>query len=255
MESVCLTGLKKQFGDFWAVDGVDLSVNEGEFFGLLGPNGAGKSTTIKMITGLLQPTAGTATVLGHDVLEDPVSVKRLIGLLPEDLNLYERLTGTEFIEFSGRMYGLNEGSVRSRTRELLELLELTEAADKLIIDYSFGMKKKVGFASALIHCPRVLFLDEPFNGIDVISMRGIRNVLKELTGRGITIFFSSHVMEVVEKLCSRLAIMHQGKIAAVGTIEQLRGEIVGNSSEADLEDIFLHVVGENRPARRLSWLT
>ena len=254
MESVRLTGLKKCFGDFWAVKGVDLTVNEGEFFGLLGPNGAGKSTTIKMLTGLLRPTAGKASVCGFDVVERPIEVKSRIGLLPEDLNLYERLSGEEFVHFAGRMYSLDEETVRTRTAELFELLELTEQKDKLIIDYSFGMKKKVGLAAALIHRPKVIFLDEPFNGIDVISMRSVRRVLRELTGRGITIFFSSHVMEVVEKLCNRIAIMHKGEIAAVGTIEQLREQMI-HHPEAELEDIFLHFVGERGEARRLSWIT
>ena len=254
MESVRLTGLKKCFGDFWAVKGVDLTVYEGEFFGLLGPNGAGKSTTIKMLTGLLRPTAGKASVCGFDVVEKPIEVKSRIGLLPEDLNLYERLSGEEFVHFAGRMYSLDEQTVRARTVELFELLELTEQKDKLIIDYSFGMKKKVGLAAALIHRPKVIFLDEPFNGIDVISMRSVRRVLRELTGRGITIFFSSHVMEVVEKLCNRIAIMHKGEIAAVGTIENLR-EQMSHHPDAELEDIFLHFVGERGEARRLSWIT
>ena len=253
MESVRIEGLKKRFGDFLAVDGVDLSVHEGEFFGLLGPNGAGKSTTIKILTSLLRPSAGKALICGYDVVEQALEVKRSIGLLPEDLNLYERLSGEEFIHFAGRMYGLSEDLVRDRTRELFELLELSEQRHKLVIDYSFGMKKKLGLAAALIHRPRVIFLDEPFNGIDVISMRSVRRVLQELTGRGITIFFSSHVMEVVEKLCDRIAIMSQGRISAVGKLEELK-ERAGPEIR-DLEEVFLHFVGEKGPSRRLSWIT
>lgn len=254
MESVVLEGLGRRFGDVWAVDGVDLTVHEGEFFGLLGPNGAGKSTTIKMVTGLLTPTTGRSLVLGKDVTVDPLAVKRSVGLLPEELALYDRLTGAEYVAFSGRMYGLDETTVQRRTGELLELLELGSAGEKVIMDYSYGMKKKVGLAAALVHAPRVLFLDEPFNGIDVVSMRGVRNVLQELTGRGMTVFFSSHVMEVVEKLCHRVAIMHKGKVAAVGTVDELKRSMPSGDA-LDLEEVFVHVVGEGAPQRRLSWLT
>jgi ABC-2 type transport system ATP-binding protein len=193
--SILATGLTKRFGEVVAVDRIDLRVGEGEFFGFLGPNGAGKTTTIRMLCGLLRPTEGTIRVAGHDLDREPLEVKRRIGVLPEEISLYERLSGEEFIVFSARMHGLQLDEARSRATDLLELLELTEAKDRLIVDYSMGMKKKTAFAAALIHQPKVMFLDEPFGGIDPISVRAIRNVLQHLAGRGTTIFFTSHVME------------------------------------------------------------
>jgi ABC-2 type transport system ATP-binding protein len=251
--SIVATGLVKRFGQTVAVDGVSLQVREGEFFGFLGPNGAGKSTTIKILCGLLRPDAGYVQVAGHDLVKEPIEVKRNIGVLPEETNLYERLTGAEFLEFSGRMYGLPLEEARRRTADLLELMELTEAKDKLIVDYSMGMKKKTALASALIHRPRVMFMDEPFNGIDPVSVRAIRRVLQQLAERGTTIFFSSHVMEVVERLCTRVAIIHRGKIVGEGTIADLRAkaEAGGDSS---LEDIFLKLVEARTDEETLTWL-
>lgn len=256
--AVNISGLKKKYGNLEALCGIDLTVYKGEFFGLIGPNGAGKSTTIKILTGLTFPTDGKVTVAGFDVLKAPVSVKERIGLLPEDLNLYERLTGTEFVHFAGRMYGLEEETVRERSHELLALLDLEEAKNRLILEYSFGMKKKVALAAALIHEPKVLFLDEPFNGIDAVTMKAVRNVLLELTGRGMTIFFSSHVMEVVEKLCDRIAIINKGTIAAIGTVSELVGKVAmdwDGDEEVNLEDVFLHHIDGGKEIRRLSWIS
>ena len=256
--AVNISGLRKNYGDLEALNGIDLTVYKGEFFGLIGPNGAGKSTTIKILTGLSFPTGGKVTVGGFDVVKDPVEVKKQIGLLPEDLNLYEMLTGAEFVQFAGRMYGLEEDVVRERENELFALLDLDEAKNRRILEYSFGMKKKVALAAALIHEPRVLFLDEPFNGIDAITMRAVRNVLLELTGRGMTIFFSSHVMEVVARLCHRIAIINKGSIAAIGTVPELIDKVSLNwtgEREVDLEDVFLHHVDEGQEIRRLSWIT
>jgi ABC-2 type transport system ATP-binding protein len=251
--SIAAFGLTKRFRETTAVDGISLRVREGEFFGFLGPNGAGKSTTIKMLCGLLRPNAGSIRVAGYDIASQPLEVKRNIGVLPEETNLYERLTGEEFLHFAGRMYGLSLEEARRRAADLLDLMELTDVKDKLIVDYSMGMKKKVALASALIHGPRVMFLDEPFNGIDPISVRAIRNVLRQLTDRGTTIFFSSHVMEVVERLCTRVAIIHRGRIVGEGTIAELRAnaEAGGDSS---LEDIFLKLVEAKVEDETLSWI-
>ncbi|HZP80123.1 MAG TPA: ABC transporter ATP-binding protein [Chthonomonadaceae bacterium] len=251
--SIVATGLSKRFGAQTAVENLSLQVREGEFFGFLGPNGAGKSTTIKMMCGLLRPDAGTIRVAGYDVAAHPLEVKRQIGVLPEETNLYERLTGEEFLLFSGRMYGLSLDEARARAADLLELMELVESKDKLIVDYSMGMKKKVALASALLHRPKVMFLDEPFNGIDPISVRAIRNVMRHLTERGTTIFISSHVMEVIERLCSRVAIIHQGRLVGEGTLAELR-TMAQTASDSSLEDIFLKMVDARVDADALSWL-
>ncbi len=252
-ECIRLEGLTRTFGDVIAVDHVDLLVRPGEIFGLLGPNGAGKSTMIKMIIGLLRPTAGDAFVQGMNVRRHPMEVKRRIGVLPEELHLYERLTGEEYLLFTGRMYGLGEETVRQRTGQLLNILELAEAADRLIIDYSQGMKKKVALAAAIIHRPGVVFLDEPFNGVDVVSSRSIRNILYHLVDNGMTVFFSSHVMELVEKICSRVAILKKGRLAVCGTIQEIRANLqIGQ--DKDLEEIFLHSIGESAEEQDLSWL-
>jgi ABC-2 type transport system ATP-binding protein len=251
--SIIASDLTRCFGELVAVDHVGLQVREGEFFGFLGPNGAGKSTTIKMLCGLLRPTSGTITIAGHDLRREPLEVKRSLGVLPEEVNVYERLTGAEFLVFAARMYGLPLAEARARGDELLELLELTEARNKLIVDYSMGMKKKIAFASALIHQPRVLFLDEPFNGIDPVSVRGIRNVLRQLTEHGTTIFFTTHVMEVVERLCTRVAIISRGRIVGEGSLAELR-TAAETGGDASLEDIFLKLVEARVDDETLSWL-
>ncbi|MGB1249802.1 MAG: ABC transporter ATP-binding protein [Candidatus Promineifilaceae bacterium] len=248
--------LTRKFGNNLAVNQLNLQVPEGEFFGFLGPNGAGKSTTIKMLVGLLRPTSGSAHISGIDVWKNPLEAKRRVGVLPEGMNLYERLSGREFVEFAGTMYGVGQADVRKRAAELLDLMDLTEAADKLIVDYSAGMKKKTGLAAALIHAPQVIFLDEPFEGVDAISGRAIRNILQRLREGGTTIFFSSHIMEVVERLCTRIAVINDGQIVAEGSIESLR-EQAAQGSSATLEEIFLKAVGaESEVANEggLSWL-
>lgn len=255
MPAVEAANLTKRFGEKLAVDHIDLAVEEGEFFGFLGPNGAGKSTTINMLVGLLRPTAGRARIAGIDVWQEPIAAKRELGVLTERLNLYERLTGREFVQFAGTMYDLVDREVRGRTEELLDLLDLEEDADELIVDYSQGMRKKTALAAALIHAPRVLFLDEPFEGIDAISGRVIRDVLQQLRERGTTIFFSSHILEVVERLCSRVAVIAHGKIVAEGTIPELRRQARAGE-ETTLEELFLQAVGAGEDATegRLSWL-
>jgi ABC-2 type transport system ATP-binding protein len=255
--------LVRRFGDFKAVDSVNLRVERGRFFGFLGPNGAGKSTTIRMLTGLLAPTSGKVRVLGRDIEAEPMEVKRRIGVVPEDLNLFERLTGAEMLAFTARMYGLEKAEIMERTRELLVLMELDDEPRKLIVEYSHGMKKKLSLACALIHRPEVLFLDEPFEGIDAIATRTLKDLLARLTARGLTVFLTSHVLEIVERLCTDIAIISQGKLVAAGSLDELRRGITiegdGQTQEAkpmSLEDYFIQVVGGARLADDdvLRWL-
>jgi ABC-2 type transport system ATP-binding protein len=253
--------LSKQFGSFVAVDHINLKVESGSFFGFLGPNGAGKSTTIKMLTGLLAPTSGKLLVLGVDISEQPMEVKRRIGVVPEDLNLFERLTGAEMLSFTGRMYGLSREEIALRSRELLELMDLQDDPRKLIIEYSHGMKKKLSLACALIHRPEILFLDEPFEGVDAIASRTLKDLLSRLTARGLTVFLTSHVLEIVERLCSDIAIIAQGKLLASGSLNELRRGIRledDGKGPVSLEEYFIHVVGGTRDAGEeevLQWLT
>ena len=246
--------LVRLFGQKAAVNHLNLTVNRGEFFGFLGPNGAGKSTTIKMMVGLLRPTSGSVWVGGVDVWKDPVKARSLMGVLPEFLNIYERLSGREFLVFAGHMYSVPGADIPRRAGELLQVLTLADDADKLIVDYSVGMRKKIALAAALIHRPEVLFLDEPFEGIDPVSSRVIRDILHDLTQHGTTIFFSSHIMEVVERLCTRVGIINQGTLVAEGTLQELRERASGEDKDATLEDIFLNVIGARNENHNLSWL-
>jgi len=251
--------LTRKFGELTAVDGVDLQVESGQFFGFLGPNGAGKSTTIKMLTGLLVPTAGRVSLLGIDFAQHPVEVKRQIGVVPEGMGLFERLTAPEYLEFVGRMYGLDKPTTRKRSEELLEFMQLADRSKTLIADYSHGMQKKVALAAAVIHGPRILFLDEPFEGVDALAAGALKELLGRMTERGVTIFLTSHVLEIVERLCSHVAIIRRGRLVAQGSIEQLRAGVPGVEGRTlTLEDIFLSVVGEgaDRPqVEELTWLT
>ena len=250
--AISTRSLTKRFGDVLAVDHLDLEVAPGAFFGFLGPNGAGKSTTVNMLTGLLRPTSGEALVLGRSITEDPVGVKTLIGVVAERTGLYEYLTGREYLWFVGRVYGLPDDLIAHRSDELLELLDLTDKAGTLIRDYSHGMQKKIALSAALIHDPRALFLDEPFEGVDVVSASAIRDVLLALASRGTTIFFSSHILEIVEKLCSEMAIINQGRLIARGTLDQLRAR-AAEEKDSGLEDIFLRIIGA-REREMLSWI-
>jgi len=250
--AVATWALTKTFGQKVAVNALSLAVRRGEFFGFLGPNGAGKSTTIKMLVGLLRPTAGSAYIGGVDVWREPLRAKALMGVLPEQLNLYDRLSGRELIQFAGRLYNLPRDEVARRTELLLNVLMLGDDADKLVIDYSVGMRKKVALASALIHRPAVLFLDEPFEGIDPVSSRVIADILRDLTNSGTTIFFSSHILAVVERLCTRVGIVKQGQLIAEGTLADLRQR--AGASGGSLEDVFLDLVGANTREGGLEWL-
>ena len=235
------------------MDHISFRVARGRFFGFLGPNGAGKSTTIKMLTGLLRPTEGEATIEGHPLEKELLAVKRVIGVLPEELPLYERLTGEEYLQFAGRMYGLSREEARRRTDELLAFLSLEEERGKLIVDYSQGMRKKTALAAALIHSPRVLFLDEPLNGIDPISGRVVTDLLRRLAQKGVTMFFTSHVLDVAERLCDEVAIIDRGRLVAQGTLEQIRAQReVGQ--DATLEDVFLKLVAADVRREDLSWI-
>src|SRR5947209_17384932 len=252
--AVVARDLVRVFGQKIAVNHLNLTVQRGEFFGFLGPNGAGKSTTIKIMVGLLRPTSGSVWVGGVDVWKNPLQARALMGVLPEYLNIYERLSGREFLKFAGHMYGVPNADIQRRAEELLQVLTLADDADKLIVDYSVGMRKKTALAAALIHRPQVLFLDEPFEGIDPVSSRVIRDILHDLTQRGTTIFFSSHIMEVVERLCTRVGIINQGILVAEGTLQELRERASGEDKDATMEDIFLNVIGARNEVHNLSWL-
>ena len=216
------TLLTRQFGDFTAVDHVNLTVEAGQFFGFLGPNGAGKSTTIKMLTGLLAPTSGTIHILGADLTQNSAELKRQIGVVPEGMALFGRLTASEYLRFVGRMYGLDKATTLQRTEELLEFMNLADQQKKLVTDFSHGMQKKLALAAAVIHGPKVLFLDEPFEGVDAIAAGTLKTMLQRMIARGATIFLTSHVLEIVERLCTHIGIIHRGQLVAQGSIEELR---------------------------------
>jgi len=266
--------LTRRFGDLVAVQDVNLRVAPGQFFGFLGPNGAGKSTTIKMLTGLLAPSSGHMQILGVDLTQDSVAVKRQIGVVPEGMALFGRLTGSEYLNFVGRMYGLDRITAAKRTAELLEFMQLVDQPKALVTDYSHGMQKKLALAAAVIHGPKILFLDEPFEGVDAIASNTLKSMLQNMIARGATIFLTSHVLEIVERLCSHVAIIHRGQLVAQGSLEELRAGVEAQAAAAltaagapheidapapgeklTLEQIFLRIVGGTRRAdQELSWL-
>ena len=245
--AVAIRGLGKRFGDVIAVKGIDLDVPRGSFFGLVGPNGAGKTTTLSMVTGLLRPTVGQAFVLGRDVWADPVAAKRLLGILPDGLRTFDRLTGLQLITYSGLLRGMPRELASERATELVNALGLAPAQGKLVVDYSAGMTKKVTLASALIHGPRVLVLDEPFEAVDPVSAATIRGILGDFVGSGGTVILSSHVMDLVERLCSHVAVIADGQLLAHGALDDVRD---GQS----LEQRFVSLVGGTTEVEGLSWL-
>ncbi|NES16348.1 MULTISPECIES: ABC transporter ATP-binding protein [Micromonospora] len=247
--ALSLRGLAKRFDTKVAVAGVDLDVPTGSFYGLLGPNGAGKTTTLSMAVGLLRPDAGQARVLGYDVWADPVRAKGLLGVMPDGVRLFDRLSGAELLAYHGLLRGMDPAVVDQRAAELLDVLALTDAGRTLVVDYSAGMKKKIGLACALLHGPRLLVLDEPFEAVDPVSAALIRDILHRYVVGGGTVIFSSHVMEVVERLCSHVAILAQGRITRVGTLDEVRGD-------RSLEEVFVEVVGgRTATGEELSWLS
>ncbi len=241
-------GAHKIHGAKAAVDGLDLEVPRGSFFGFLGPNGAGKTTTIKMLMGLALPTSGRMELLGLPMPERALEIKRRIGVVPDESLLFDHLTGAEYLEFVGRMYSLERLVARERTRELLELFQLEDAAGKLIGEYSKGMRKRVAMAAALIHRPELFLMDEPFEGVDAVGARLMKDLLQDQVRRGATIFLTSHVLEVVERLCDRVAIIHDGKLVLSGSMAELR------SGSETLEDTFVRVVGAGHASESLDWL-
>lgn len=247
--ALTLRGLVKRFDVKTAVAGVDLTVPAGSFYGLLGPNGAGKTTTLSMAVGLLRPDAGGAWVLGHDVWADPVRAKQLLGVMPDGVRLFDRLSGAELLAYHGLLRGMDPTVVDQRAAELLDVLALADAGRTLVVDYSAGMKKKIGLACALLHGPRLLVLDEPFEAVDPVSAALIRDILGRYVAGGGTVVFSSHVMEVVERLCSHVAILADGAIKRVGTLDEVRGE-------QTLEQVFVTVVGgRTATGEELAWLS
>ncbi|HXZ11280.1 MAG TPA: ABC transporter ATP-binding protein [Candidatus Sulfotelmatobacter sp.] len=271
--AISTQSLTRRFGALLAVDNVNLRVASGQFFGFLGPNGAGKSTTIKMLTGLLAPTSGRIELLGLDFAARSVEVKRQIGVVPEGMALFGRLTGAEYLNFVGRMYGLDRVTAAKRAAELLDFMQLADQPKALITDYSHGMQKKLALAAAVIHAPKILFLDEPFEGVDAIASGTLKAMLQRMISRGATIFLTSHVLEIIERLCSHVAIIHQGRLVAQGSLEELRAGVEAQAAAAlpsispadapalepgeklTLEQIFLRIVGGSRLTdQELSWL-
>jgi ABC-2 type transport system ATP-binding protein len=245
-------GLTRDFGSFRAVAGIDLAVPAGSFYGFLGPNGAGKSTTIKCLTGLLRPSAGTMRILGIDPLVDSVAVKRRIGVVPEDLALFERLTAAETLAFVGQVHALDAGTAKNRAADLLGLMDLESAANTLVTDFSHGMRKKLSLAAALLPGPRLLFLDEPFEGIDAVASRQIKDLLLSFVARGGTIFLTSHILEIVERLSTHIGVIDKGRLVAQGPISELRSGAAGATS---LEELFIGLVGaESRAPAVFDWL-
>jgi ABC-2 type transport system ATP-binding protein len=241
-------GLRKSFGAKVAVAGIDLEIAAGSLAGLVGPNGAGKTTSLSMMTGLLRPDGGQVLINGLDVWADPVAVKAVIGVVPAEARLFERLSGEEMLEYAGRLRGLPVAEARSRAAQLLDVLDLTADAKRLVADYSTGMRKKTTLGCALIHNPPVLFLDEPLEGVDPISADVIRRLLTRLTGSGSTVLFSSHVMELVEQVCDHVSIIDKGQIVATGTTDEVRG---GKT----LQQAFVDLVGSKASDEEgLSWL-
>jgi ABC-2 type transport system ATP-binding protein len=245
--AITVRGLRKSFGSKEAVAGIDLDIAAGSFAGLVGPNGAGKTTSLSMMTALLRPDAGQIVINGHDVWADPPAAKAIIGVVPAEARLFERLSGKELLEYSGRLRGMAAAEARARAEQLVEVLDLAEDANRLVADYSTGMRKKAALGCALIHNPPVLFLDEPLEGVDPISADVLRRLLTRFVESGSTVLFSSHVMELVEQVCDHVSIIDKGRIVATGTTDQVR-------SGKTLQQAFVDLVGSRAGEEGLSWL-
>jgi ABC-2 type transport system ATP-binding protein len=246
--AIAVRDLRKVYEGKAAVDGLTLTVPRGSFFGFLGPNGAGKSTTIRMLTGLIPATSGSIELLGMTMPADELAIKQRIGLVPDESLLFDRLTGAEFLEFVGRMYSLPRPLAVERAGELLELFELSNEKRKLIAEYSKGMRKRVAMAASLIHRPELFLMDEPFEGVDAVGARLMKDILLDQVRHGATIFLTSHVLEVVERLCERVGIIHEGKLIAEGLMADMRG------TAETLEDAFVRALGMDNAAETLDWL-
>jgi ABC-2 type transport system ATP-binding protein len=246
-DALVLRGLVKRFGDKVAVDRLDLTVPTGSFYGLVGPNGAGKTTTLSMATGLLRPDAGTAVLHDVDVWQQPVTAKSMIGNLADGVRLFDRLTGEQLITYTGMMFGLPRDEITRRAADLIALMDLGEAAGTAVVDYSAGMTKKVALACALVHAPRVLVLDEPFESVDPVSAANIEDVLRGYVGSGGTVIVSSHSMDLVQRMCDHVAVIAQGRVLAAGTVDEVRGD-------QSLQDRFVDLVGGRHRSEGPEWL-
>lgn len=245
--ALSIRGLAKRFGSKIAVDGISLEVPAGSFFGIVGPNGAGKTTTLSMATGLLRPDFGTAVVHGVDVWARPLEAKKLMGILPDGVRLFDRLSGEQLVTYAGLLRGMDKDVVASRVGELLAALDLSQDAGTLVVDYSAGMTKKIALASALIHAPKVLVLDEPFESVDPVSAANIRDILDRYVATGGTVIVSSHVMDLVQRMCDHVAVVAAGRLLAAGTVDQVR-------AGASLEERFVELVGGRSQTEGLEWL-
>ncbi|WP_295126735.1 ABC transporter ATP-binding protein [uncultured Leifsonia sp.] len=245
--AVAVRGLHKRFGEKAAVDGIDLDVPSGSFYGLVGPNGAGKTTTLSMVTGLLRPDAGQVLIHGVDMWRDPLAAKALVGVLSDGARLFDRLTGEQLVEYAGLLSGMDRPTAIARTHDLLELLDLESAGGTLVVDYSAGMTKKIALAAAMVHAPRVLVLDEPFESVDPVSAANIRDILHGFVQGGGTVIVSSHVMDLVERMCDHVAVINAGRVIAAGTVDEVRGGTT-------LEDRFVELVGGRRVGEGPEWL-
>jgi ABC-2 type transport system ATP-binding protein len=245
--AVSIRGLRKHFGQKAAVDGIDLDVPSGSFYGLVGPNGAGKTTTLSMVTGLLRPDQGQILLHGVDVWREPIRAKSLVGVLSDGVRLFDRLTGEQLVEYAGLLSGMDRATATERTHDLLRLLDLEQDAGTLVVDYSAGMTKKVALACAMVHAPRVLVLDEPFESVDPVSAANIRDILQGFVRGGGTVIVSSHVMDLVQRMCDHVAVITSGRVVMAGTVDEVRGE-------STLEDRFVELVGGRRVGEGPEWL-
>lgn len=245
--AVSIRGLLKRFGDKVAVNGLSLDIPVGSFYGLVGPNGAGKTTTLNMVTGLLRPDGGSVTILGRDVWSDVNAIKRTIGVMPQPDEIFNRLTGMQLLVYCGMLRGMKRSQALQRAGDLLDAFDLSHAANIMVADYSAGMTKKICLACAMIHSPRILVLDEPFESVDPVSSANLKDILIEYVATGGTVIISSHVMALVEKMCTHVAIINQGVACAAGTISQV-------ADGGDLEERFLQLVGGRHGAAHIAWL-